>query len=141
MLIQQYLEALSNQMRSPETLRAYRQDLQRFDAFLREKGIATDEVKPSTITEYLAHLEAVKGRTVTNNLSAATISRRLTVVSEYYRWLQRDSEALIRNPVERVKRPKVQTMPSSPSSRRASPVRVIGPCCCFSCTRDFGFPS
>ncbi len=108
MQIQQYLAALGTQTKSTETLRAYRQDLQRFDDFLKGRGIAVREVKPSTIVEYLVHLETIKGRTVASHLSPATISRRLTVVSEYFRWLQRDSETVIRNPVERVKRPKVQ---------------------------------
>jgi site-specific recombinase XerD len=108
MQIQQYLEALGTQTRSTETMRAYRQDLERFEGFLSEKDLRVDEVKPSTITEYLTYLATNKGRTVSTTLSPSTIARRLAVVSSYYEWLQRDSDEVVRNPVARVKRPKVQ---------------------------------
>jgi site-specific recombinase XerD len=108
MKIQQYLDSLATQTRSKETLRAYKQDLTRFEAFLTEKGLQVLEVRPSNITEYLAYLDANRGRTASGTLAPATITRRLTVVSEYYKWLQRDSDDTVRNPVENVKRPKVQ---------------------------------
>jgi site-specific recombinase XerC len=108
MQIQKYLEVLSTETCSTETVRAYRQDLERFEGFLCEKDLRVDEVKPSNITEYRAYLAANKGRTVSTTLAPSTIARRLAVVSSYYDWLGRDSDVAVRNPVSRVKRPKVQ---------------------------------
>ena len=108
MQIQQYLEALGTQTRSSETLRAYRQDLERFDVFLKEKCIRVDQVKSSTITEYLHYLATNKGRTVSATLAPATIVRRLAVLSSYFEWLHQDSDEMVRNPVQKVKRPRIQ---------------------------------
>ena len=108
MQIQQYLEALGTQTRSTETLRAYRQDLERFEGFLSQKDLRVDQVKPSTITDYLTYLATNKGRTVSTTLAPSTIARRLAVVSSYFEWLQRDSDETVQNPVKRVKRPKIQ---------------------------------
>ncbi|MGA1984038.1 MAG: tyrosine-type recombinase/integrase [Acidobacteriaceae bacterium] len=110
MHIQQYLEDLGTETESTETLRAYRQDLERFDGFLREKNLRVDEVKPSDIKEYQAYLATNKGRTVSTTLSPSTIARRLAVVSSYYDWCQRNSDEPVINPVIRVKRPKVQNV-------------------------------
>ena len=110
MQIQQYLEDLGTETQSTETLRAYCQDLERFDGFLCEKNLRVDEVKPSTIKEYQTYLATNKGRTVSTSLSPSTIARRLAVVSSYYVWLQRNSDEPVLNPVSRVKRPKVQNV-------------------------------
>jgi site-specific recombinase XerD len=108
MKIESFIESLSMQTSSAETLRAYRQDLTRFEAFLKEKGLRTNQVKRITISEFLNHLAQNKGRTASGNLSPATIARRLSAISAYYEWLQDNSDGTIRNPVERVKRPKVR---------------------------------
>jgi site-specific recombinase XerD len=108
MKIDSFIESLSTQTKSKETLRAYRQDLTRFGAFLKEKGLRTNQVKQSTIAEFIRHLEDTKGRTVSDRLAPATIARHLTVISAYYEWLRGDSDVAIRNPVERFKRPKVR---------------------------------
>jgi integrase/recombinase XerC len=110
MQIQQYLEALGAQTHSAETLRAYKQDLERFNGFLSERDLQVDQVKPSNITDYLNYLATNKGRTAATTLAPATINRRLTVVSEYYEWLQRGSDDFVRNPIKGVKRPKVRNI-------------------------------
>jgi site-specific recombinase XerD len=108
MTINNYLDSLSNRTRSQETMRAYRRDLSRFEAFRKDKGLSIAEVKPSTIFEFQKYLEENKGRTAAARLAPATVARTLSVVSEYYEWLRIESDDTIANPVVRVKRPKVQ---------------------------------
>jgi site-specific recombinase XerD len=108
MKIDSFMKSLSTQTRSAETLRTYRQNLTRFEAFLNEIGLWVNRVKPSTITEFLNHLEENKGRTASGGLSSSTIGRRLSVVNAYYEWLRNESDTVVRNPVERVRRPKVR---------------------------------
>jgi site-specific recombinase XerC len=103
MRIEAYLRNLSTQTTSPETLRAYRQDLEKYQAFLRSKGLRVTQAKPSTITEFINHLTETHG----GALAPATISRRLSVLSAYYEFLRDNSDGNIANPVARVKRPKV----------------------------------
>lgn len=101
-----FLASLTAQSGSAETQRAYRQDLERFEAFLKKKGLRVTQVKRSTITDFLKDMEEEAGRP----LSAATVSRRLSVLSAYYEFLRGDSEGKISNPVAKVKRPKVRNV-------------------------------
>jgi site-specific recombinase XerD len=103
MNIQGFLTNMATQTSSKETLRAYRQDLEKYEAFLRTKGLRVTQAKPSTVTEFIGHLADARGHA----LAPATVSRRLSVLSEYYEFLRNNSDGNIRNPVERVKRPKV----------------------------------
>lgn len=103
MRIEAYLKNLSTQTTSLETLRAYRQDLEKYEAFLRSKGLRVTQAKPSTITAFINHLTDTHG----SALAPATISRRLSVLSAYYEFLRDNSDGNITNPVVRVKRPKV----------------------------------
>lgn len=106
MKIQAFIESLDTP--STETRRAYTQDIERFAAFLSEKGLRVNQVKPSTVNEYVKYLRENQGRVVGDTLAPATIGRRLAVCSEYYKWLGDNSDTTVRNPFERVKRPKVQ---------------------------------
>lgn len=108
MQINEFIDYLQTQTQSRETIRAYRQDLERFGAFLEEKGLRATQVKPSTIMEFTMSLSRDHGRTATGTVSPATIARRLAVISRYYEWLQENSDRLVRNPVSRVRRPRVQ---------------------------------
>jgi site-specific recombinase XerD len=110
MQIQHFMQSLSTQTRSQETLRAYREDLHRFQAFLSEVGVEIADAKPSTISAYLAHLEASKVGATGSGLAPATVVRRLAVVSQYFDWLQRESDEPVRNPAKLVKRPKVRNV-------------------------------
>lgn len=103
MNIQEFLKNLATQTSSTETLRAYRQDLEMYEGYLRAKGIRITQAKPSTITEFINHLAEKKG----GPLAPATVSRRLSVLSAYYEFLRNNSDGNITNPVQRVKRPKV----------------------------------
>jgi len=114
MRIQDFIDELSIRSKSAETLRAYRQDLERFECFLKLMGLRINQVKRSTIVAYIKYLEETHGRTVSATLSPATINRRLTVLSEYFVWSQGDSDKPVRNPVALIKRPKVQNEDPSP---------------------------
>jgi site-specific recombinase XerD len=100
----QFLNYLATRTSSKETLRAYRQDLLRFEAFLRTRGIKATQVKQRAIAEFVNHMTEQSGR----ELAPATIARRLAVISEYYEFLRANSDGRIANPVQAVKRPKVQ---------------------------------
>lgn len=114
MKIQGFIDELSIRSKSQETIRAYRQDLERFDDFRKINGLRMNQIKRSTIVAYIKHLEETHGRTVSSSLSPATINRRLTVLSEYFLWAQGDSDKPGRNPVALIKRPKVQNENPSP---------------------------
>ncbi len=103
MNIQGFLDNLASQTSSEETLRAYRQDLSRFEAFLQAKGLRVTQAKPSTITEFINHLSIAHG----SPLAPATVARRLAVLSGFYEFLRDNANGTVTNPVQRVKRPKV----------------------------------
>jgi site-specific recombinase XerD len=98
-----FMKALATQTTSKETRRAYRQDLEKYQAFLRSKGLRVTDATASTINEFIAHLAARRGAP----LAPATITRRLAVLSEFYEFLGEQSGGTITNPVKRVKRPRV----------------------------------
>ena len=108
--IDAFMQSLETQTQSQETLRAYRQDINRFQSFLSVRGLDVAEVKPSTISSYIAHLEAAKFASTGSKLAPATVTRRLAVISRYFDWLQEESDAPVRNPVDSVKRPKVRNV-------------------------------
>jgi len=110
MQIELFMQSLGAQTSSKETLRAYRQDLNRFQDFLSASAITIADVRSSTISSYVAYLHLKKSQATGSPLAPATVGRRLAVVSEYFEWLQRDSDALLRNPVKLVRRPKVQNI-------------------------------
>jgi site-specific recombinase XerD len=108
MKIDAFIEALEAQTQSKETLRAYRQDLERFEAFLSKKGLRSNQVKPQILSEYISYLRSNHGRIIGVALSPATIDRRLSVVKRYYDWVNENSRNSVRNPVLHVRRPKVR---------------------------------
>jgi integrase/recombinase XerC len=105
--IEEFVQSLEVRSPSRHTLRAYRQDLQRFSAYLVQRSLSEREVTPQVIQDYMKHLADNKGRTAGITLAPATTSRYLTVISAYYQWLSDSLEEPIRNPVARVKRPKI----------------------------------
>lgn len=102
-----FLTALAVQTKSKETMRAYSQTLARFEAFLHEKNLRVTQVERSTIDDFIDYLTEHKGRTQSDGLAPATVARHLAVLSSYYDYLADISDGKIKNPVERVKRPKV----------------------------------
>ncbi len=107
MNVDSYLASLALQTTGSETLLAYRHTLTRFEAFLRGKKLRATQVKRSTVTEFMKYLSDHKVRPVGEALAPATVTRYLAVLSSYYEFLGDNSDAKVKNPVDRVKRPKV----------------------------------
>lgn len=107
MNINDFLCALSVRTQSSETMRAYRQDLERFESFLQSQNLRVTQVKSNTIAEYVAYLHRTAGRTAGDRLAAASIARRLAVLSRYFEYLRAESNGKIRNPFRDFKKPRV----------------------------------
>lgn len=106
MNIDAFLSSLNTS--SKETLRAYRQELEKYQAFLRMKGLRVTQAKPITINEYVEFRKEHHGRLAGEFTTSATVGRWLSILSSYYDFLRDNSWGAIRNPVEIVKRPKVE---------------------------------
>jgi integrase/recombinase XerD len=66
---------------SPTTRSSYRQDLELFDAFLRQRGIgAFSRVRPVHVREFLQSLRTTR--------SPATVARKLAAVKGFFRFLE-----------------------------------------------------
>jgi site-specific recombinase XerD len=102
-----FLQSLGT--KSTETLRAYRQDIEKYQAFLQLTGLCVTEAKASNIREFVRYRSEHHGRTVSGVPAPATVSRWLAVVSAYYNFLDEDSDEDVPNPVNKVKRPKVES--------------------------------
>lgn len=98
------MRALAVRTTSKETRRAYRQTLEKYQAFLRSKGLRVTDATTSTVNEFVADLVARRGAP----LAPATITRYLAVLSEFYEFLAQESDGQTKNPVKRVKRPRVE---------------------------------
>lgn len=108
MKIDQFMAYIEARTQSRNTLRAYRSSLERFAAYLDQEKLSADQVRRQTISGYINVMQRNRGRTREGQLSAATINRHLSVISQYYRWLQGEEEGRISNPVSLIHRPKVR---------------------------------
>lgn len=87
---------------SPHTRRAYQADIKEFMAFA---GVQ----KPEDFRDVArGHVLAWRTQLEKNNLSAATVRRKLAALASLYEYLC-DANAVTTNPVKGVKRPKVET--------------------------------
>jgi site-specific recombinase XerC len=102
MNIDGFLTKLKTQTSSAETLRAYKQDLEKFEEFIRMNSLRVTQVKPSTVNEYIEHLAGQRRRA----LAPATVARRLAVLSSFFDFLSANTDGKISNPVKNVKRPR-----------------------------------
>ncbi|MGA7459197.1 MAG: tyrosine-type recombinase/integrase [Candidatus Korobacteraceae bacterium] len=107
MKIDEFINDFSVRTQSKETLRAYRQDLQRFESYLNSKHLRVTQVTTSVISDYVRHLRETAGRTKDGQLAPASITRRLAALSRYYEYLRQESNGKIRNPFKDFRRPKV----------------------------------
>lgn len=82
------------------SVKAYADDLRNYLAFLSQRKIEPEQVGAETVVNYLAWLQG-------QNLSAATVSRRLTVVRVFHRFLVREGLAS-RDPTLHLLSPKQQ---------------------------------
>jgi integrase/recombinase XerD len=93
-----YLDYLdSTARRSPLTIRAYRQDLQRFLAFLHaERQLQLAQVETLTVERWMASMR---------DLSTATVCRALNSLSGLFKWAIRFRNAQA-NPLDLIERPR-----------------------------------
>ena len=87
---------------SGDTRDAYRRDLSDWFRFLADLGVDPLAAQRLHVDAYARQLGEVEGR------SPATVARRLSALSGYYAYVQGE-DAIERNPVTRVRRPKVGT--------------------------------
>ncbi|MBU6366567.1 MAG: site-specific tyrosine recombinase XerD [Gemmatimonadetes bacterium] len=94
------LEALAvEQGASPHTLAAYRRDLLRCTAFLRERGAASAaDVTPALLREYVYHLKD-------EGLAGSSIRRALSAIRSWFRILLAE-EVVAEDPTERLTPPR-----------------------------------
>lgn len=74
---------------SPETEKAYRSDLGKFQQFLEQEGLLVKTVRPINIREYIKWLSYRRNRrTKRRGLSEDTVRRHIAAVRAYYEWLR-----------------------------------------------------
>ena len=83
---------------SPNTLSAYRSDLQKLQAWAASREQAIEAIKPRDIAAFLAHLRAL-------GLSARSAGRAVHGIRGFFRFLVRE-EKLAEDPMENVRSPR-----------------------------------
>jgi len=86
---------------------AYRNDLAQWFAFCRALGIRPMTANRTAVDAFVQHLEETEQR------APATIARRLSTLSSFYRWAVRE-EWVTRNPATLVVRPRVASAAHAP---------------------------
>jgi len=105
--IREFLNSLRERNASPHTLKAYRQDLESFAAYLGSR--TWNEIDHVTIRGFLSRLYE-------QGLSKPSVARALAAVRSLYRWLAQEGEveqnpaALVSTPKLPKKLPRVPTM-------------------------------
>lgn len=107
MQIEDFMKSLQLRTTSAETLRAYRADLEKYQQFLRSRGLRANQATVETIEDFILYLACMPTRTRGEQLSPASVGRRLSVLSSYYEFLRVRSNGRTRNPVVLFKRPKI----------------------------------
>ncbi|MCS7265250.1 MAG: site-specific tyrosine recombinase XerD [Armatimonadetes bacterium] len=97
------------------SVKTYADDLKNYLSFLADKGIEPNQAGTETIVNYLAWLQG-------QNLSVATINRRLTVLRVFYRFIVREGLAS-RDPTLHLLSPKYQQ--SLPQFLSVSEVKAL----------------
>jgi len=96
----QFLDFLGDERGlSPRTIAAYRRDLERFSADLKEQGVSGPEsATEHTVRQFIARLHR-------QGLGARSIQRLLSAIRSFYRWLMREALAG-HNPAAQVRAPR-----------------------------------
>jgi integrase/recombinase XerD len=84
------------------TRQSYHRDLRTWFTYCADNGIAPLMASRDDVSTFALHMDETDG------LSPATRARRLSTLSGFYQWAT-DENVIARNPVVRVKRPKVGT--------------------------------
>lgn len=108
--IDDFMNHLSTRTQSAETHRAYRADLEKYEAYLKDNGLRVNQATSTTIENFLRHLSQQTTRKVGDSLSPASVARRLSVLSSFYDFLHVHSNGRIKNPVAYVKRPRIDNV-------------------------------
>lgn len=107
-LARAWLDAVAND--SGHTASAYRTDIAGFFEWVDAAGLDVFSLLPAVLDQYRKHLQTGEhtGRYVNQRkLKPATVARKLTAVSSFYKYGQRQGTGLVRwNPVEHIRRPK-----------------------------------
>jgi site-specific recombinase XerD len=106
MQINSFIEHMRARGCSRKTLRAYRQDLQRFETFLKDRKIKSHQVNTSHVDQFVMYLAQTVSRMVGSVPKPASVSRRLAVLSRYYRFMQQMTFGKAHNPLTGYERPK-----------------------------------
>jgi integrase/recombinase XerD len=116
----EYLGALrSERGASPNTLAAYRHDLDDFLGFLRARRLEAGAAGPDDVVSWLERLRA-------RGLAPASVARRLSAVRGFYRHLVREGEAR-RDPTEHLDAPRAARPLPRALSREAASALVEAP--------------
>ena len=102
--LQDFLSDLQNANRSPQTLRAYRSDLQ---AFLSDCPDEITQINISHLRRFFAHHDLLK---------PATRARKQSAVARFFQWASR-YQLILSNPMLLIERIVVDTSPSLPPHR------------------------
>ena len=95
---------------SNHTIKAYKNDLSRFLAFLPKKISGFDKVNRESIRGFLE--SEIDRKDMKKPVSNKTIARRLASIKSFFKYLLQ-SEQIIKNPAALIKTPKVsQTLPT-----------------------------
>jgi site-specific recombinase XerD len=98
MNIDGFMAALTARTHSQQTLRAYRQDLDKFAQFLAARNLRVTQVRTQTISDYVQHIKDTAGRTTSGTLASASSARRLILLSSYYAFVRAESNGKVKNP-------------------------------------------
>ncbi len=110
MQIEDFMKTLELRTTSAETLRAYRADLEKFQAFLHARGLRANQATVETIEDFVRYRASMPTRKQGKQLSPASVDRILSVLSSYYEFLRVRSNGRTRNPVNLYTRPKVDNV-------------------------------
>ncbi len=91
-----YLE--SEKRYSPHTILSYRNDLEQYEAFLKESGLEEESFLTTSIRFWVVHL-------LESGIEPVSVHRKLSSLSTYFRFLLR-RKVISTNPVERVIKPR-----------------------------------
>ena len=99
---QDYAEYLSEEKNMSEnTKKAYIRDIRSFEIFIKGRGM--ENLEEATNTQLLAYLMELR----TQNMSKATLNRKLASLRAYYHYLQKIGR-IGENPAEGIKSPRVE---------------------------------
>jgi len=129
--VERYLAWLSDVERSPNTVRAYAQDLKTFWVFLGVRGIAWDGVTLEQLGQFTAWLRQPAGNVIVlaggpAARSAATVNRMLTAVFGFYEFHARNGVEVAKALVDRARSGRGGYRPFLHGIARASPRGRVG---------------